>query len=258
MSKITVKTYVICLGNRKQNPKNINSWVDTFADLVHFKAVDGKTVDLTDRDIVHSYANIAIQTKEKNETVFAVPSRGAIGCFLSHYKLWKKIASSKEPAIVMEEDVYITTETKEKLQTALENMKHEIPDHDFVSLMYISQPHSEKKSQHFLRINGPRSCGTQLYYLTPNGAEKLIKYALPIFTQPDLYIGTRCFDDSTFHAYCLKERLYSIMSIVADNFKSSIQGNFTVKKYLPRSNKFFYTIFACLFVCIILIIIMMS
>ena len=253
---IDVKAFAICLSSRKQDNRNINSWIRTFKNVYRFQAVNGKEIDSTDRNIVHEYAHLAISTDESKNTLYAIPSRGAIGCYLSHLLLWKKCVEIKEPICIVEEDVYISEHATEKIKEALESIPQIIPHAHYLSLMYIGQPCSAKTtSPLFRQIKGPRTDGLQCYYLTPPGAQILLNTALPLYTQADLYIGNICHRNKEFKAYSLSERLYSLKSIVFDNFKSSVQ-HFSIKKYLPCSNIFYISFLCLLVICIILIIIM--
>ena len=44
-----------------------------------------------------------------------------------------------------------------------------------------------------------------------------------------------------FAAFALRERLYPMWRVFRDNAFSTVQ-NFRIKKYLPRSNVFYYTV----------------
>ena len=232
-----VKVFVICLSTRQQHSQCINSWYYTFKNVNIFDAVKGATIDLTDSSLVHPLVHLSINTGKQHST-YDIPSRGAIGCFLSHYELWQRCVSLNEPIIIMEEDVFINEESAQFLQTIISNIPHTA---DLVSLMYIflKFPTNSYK-QVFAKIEGPEFAGTQMYYITPRGARGLIKDAFPIFTQVDLFIGLQTYRKK-LNTYGVRKRLYSISNIIIDNMSSSIQ-RFSVKKYLPCDNLFYIII----------------
>ena len=93
-------------------------------------------------------------------------TRGEIGCFLSHYKVWQLVAEGDEPVAVFEDDVTCLS--------PLSEVEHLLGDHE---LMYLV--HSEQKQ------DGVKGMGKDLvkpcypywlaaYILTPGGARKLV------------------------------------------------------------------------------------
>jgi len=115
-------------------------------------------------------------------------SPGQIGCFASHYLIWKKIAYRKQPAIVIEDDVTI----KASIGQVLSILEEIINQYEFIRLesAFVKpyKPLSEKRAGHRVvrYVKPPR--GTAGYALAPEGAEKLLAKAAVWGEPVDHYI----------------------------------------------------------------------
>lgn len=237
-----VPVYAICLKRKPASPESVSSWRRTFRSVTVVDAIDARHIDLETDVRVHDLVRAQVRNPDiAADSVFALPSKGAIGCALSHFALMRKCEKMNRPIVVLEQDVEFTEEATNFLR------RLRIPAvADFVSLLYIRQPDVESFDSTFNRILGPHCDGMQCYYITPRGATKILDKAFPIYTQNDLLVGVVANTDSSFVALALRERLYSIQKILEDNWKSTIQ-HFRIKKYLPRSNAFYYLILILVF-----------
>ena len=213
-------------------------------------AVNGRDrcqpIDVSRDNRVHPLAKMYVQNPIVGaDSVFALPSQGAIGCALSHYALYNICIQLGQPIIVIEQDVVFTPRAIQVLRDL------RVPsDADFVSLLYIRQHDVVRYNNRFDRLVGPHCDGNQCYYITPRGAEIILSKAFPIVTQCDLMVGIVANTSGPeFKAYVLRERLYSIWSVLRDNMGSSIQ-RFQIKKYLPRSNYFYVAILVLILILI--------
>ena len=84
---------------------------------------------------------------------------GAQGCFLSHYMLWQRCVELDQPIIVLEDDAVI-----------LGPMPEIITDKDLIKLHNPRHMHQHKKL-------GAWAPGAFAYWLTPEGAKKLIDFS---------------------------------------------------------------------------------
>ncbi len=217
--------------------------------VTHHAGVVGHKIDITDQSIVHQLARYQINNPDNagNESIFAVPSMGALGCFLAHVGCWRECAYSNTPMVVIEEDFVIPLQKHDILTTALANVPKNA---SFVSLAYIRAGQTFNFNGSFDRMLGPGWGGTQCYWIAPAGAALLLQQALPIWTQVDLFIGIQAYLQGEFNAYVLKERLYPLINVVVDNAFSQVQS-FAVKKYMPRSNWFYIVIVTILILYLI-------
>lgn len=111
---------------------------------------------------------------------------GGVGCYLSHVKCWKKMLEAGYPEIIVfEDDLNLIPNFKEEYNKMMES----IPiDCDILSFGYLRllDKHLFKGPIEMLRT---KYYGTQAYYITKQGAEKLLSKAFPIEMQIDGYIS---------------------------------------------------------------------
>lgn len=248
-SASSIAAYVICLERKPVSEKDVQGWKDVFPNLQITEAVDAERLDIDTDKRVHALARMhtSFGNTVANDSIFCVPTPGAIGCFLSHHKLLvEECVGKNQPIVVIEQDATFSDKCKSILPDAMDVIPK---DAHYVSLLYIQQNHTRAHNKYFRRLIGPQCDGNQCYYITPTGAAKILKHALPVVTQFDLLIGVVANIDQDFRGYVLNERLYSMWRVFSDNLGSSIQS-FAVKKYLPRSNSFYYIILCLLFVLV--------
>lgn len=200
-----------------------------FTNINHFQAIDGRKLipeKILDDNIItiRSYNDLI---GERNEHA-GLPSLGAVGCTMSHDKLWRKCVDNNFPyIIILEDDVdlpdKITSEQLEKITNILSKEKS----------VYISSD----------AVVGKVVFGTHFCILSNEACKELIKNTFPIDVQTDSYIWHK----------------NNIGKINVENFKlagqkmhnSSIQ-DLCIKCILPN-NLYFYLI---IIIGIILIIIL--
>lgn len=240
MRLISLPAYAICLERKPASSDSIQSWKRVFPRLRIAKAVDSRDLDVSTDPRLHALARMHLRNPDyAGETLFALPSAGAAACALSHYALCKVAARSPRGIVVIEQDVVFDDQAVRAL-TSLTLPKNS----DYVSLLYIQQ-HDVVRSPvpRFHRLVGPRCDGNQCYYISPKGARTTLRHAFPIAAQCDLMYGILAHNLGTkrFRAYVLCERLYPMWRVFQDNLGSTVQ-NFRVKKYLPQSNRFYFSI----------------
>ena len=145
-----------------------------FMNINHFQAIDGRKFEpkklLEDNIItIRSYYDLT-DTRTQHS---GLPSLGAVGCTMSHNKLWQKCVNNNFTyIIILEDDVdlpdKITTEQLEKITNILSKEKS----------VYIS---SDSTSNNFV-------FGTHFCILSKEACRELIKNTFPIDVQTDSYI----------------------------------------------------------------------
>lgn len=128
-------------------------------------------------------------------------SRGQIGCFGSHYRIWVKCFTERKPVIVLEDDAKIIEDRFLKFC----EVARRIPD-QFECVRLFDREVKRKvgllvgsvgEFNFFKYTKG--LMGTGGYYLSPTGAHKLIKHVSPIFYPVDIYMerfwshGVECY-----------------------------------------------------------------
>jgi len=130
--------------------------------------------------------------QEGNPTLETVrtSSPGALGCFYSHYRLWKKCIELNRPIWIFEDDVvflrpYYPVDFDEVLITVLGSWKR----------IYERDVHIEPKKQPEAELfPGPCLPGTPGYAITPKAAKKLLKEFSTTFTASDSAIRSSIID----------------------------------------------------------------
>lgn len=176
-----MKVYVINLERSAERRDFMRSQLEALGiDHVFFAAVDagkGQLAGLTRYDEAR-----ALQVLGHS----LMPSE--VGCFASHYQLWKRCAERGEPLIVMEDDVRV----EPGLVGAIELAARHIQQRRFIRLCGLT----ERKVKTVQMLGGgytlvrypkgPR--GTQCYALSPGGAQALLAGAAVWIDAVDLYL----------------------------------------------------------------------
>ncbi|MGJ8647764.1 MAG: glycosyltransferase family 25 protein [Marinomonas colpomeniae] len=119
-----------------------------------------------------------------------MPSKGELGCYASHYLLWKKCALSNESVLVIEDDAKI----KLNFASMLPTIENEVLAYGFLRLedkndkgeLYLK----EEKSNCSVAFMTNNFGGARCYVLTPGAAQKLLsksdRWCMPV----DNYMGS--------------------------------------------------------------------
>ena len=199
-----IQVYVVNLDRRPDRWKTVSTSLRRagFVKVERVSAIDGKLIDSNHlKNLLHprTYDKLGKIRKTHEE----LGSVGAVGCSLSHYKIWSAIAASGEPALVAEDDLvchpllnefYITKHPeilKEYDYVMLGNNKL-IREHNLL-------PSGYGKNQGIYRYNG-MFFGTHFYYLTPEGARFFLRDFFPITYQVDSFMAFKLRKHSEFRA----------------------------------------------------------
>jgi len=111
-------------------------------------------------------------TRVDNKSKEKMKSPGLIGCFYSHFLLWKKCAELDKPIIIMEDDnvltrPFIPVEWQDVLILVL---GHPAKSRYFQHL--LKNPTGNPRAIYYNRSSMPGACG---YALKPCGAKKLVE-----------------------------------------------------------------------------------
>ena len=164
-----MKHYYINLENRKDRNQNM---IDLFAklnivDYERINAVDGKLVDY--QKVLDNKMKVCERWLDPLEDRPLTP--GEVGCILSHITAWSKIVTSGQPAIILEDDLYHSSD-KYNIAQISERLE------DF-ELVYLSKYNMDKNAQGFDDIfEIPGYCyWTSAYALSVEGAGRLLHKA---------------------------------------------------------------------------------
>ena len=141
--------------DRRKKFEEVNGAFLEGHDWSFFDAIDGKK-------LTH---NLLKQTGFDTDKYWRDPllkrtlTKGEVGCFMSHWKLWEDIADSGQTTLILEDDIILKQQVSESLL-----------DGDLTYLCY--------KEMLPEGVNGNRVCypyWAAAYILTPQGAEKLLE-----------------------------------------------------------------------------------
>lgn len=155
-----------------------------FDSIERVEAVDGLKLDL-------SKVPLSIRTrfdiKKPRYDCRLINTKGAVGCFLSHIKVWQKMVDENIPAAVILEDDMTPLKSRDFLENGV---LATIPsDADYVVLKNQSYtPTSERADPFWMKIKS-NFFSTEAYYVTLQGARTLLKYAFPLEMNVDNFVG---------------------------------------------------------------------
>lgn len=246
--------FVIALKGNDTDIVNIKKYLPN---VRRFDAIDTRNDNLQTLP-VHPAALAGIQKTYFSDS-FQLPSKGAIGCALSHYAIWKHCLDNKHPVVVMEEDVTFEPHVASALMGALSTLPR-----DAMYATLIHTPYSvwnctspdrrliDSVHDGWYELN-LGILGTQCYYLSPKGAKILLQHAYPVAFQVDVYISTVAFTNPNFRAYATKNNPYSATKYLLDAGKSTIgYQKFSVRTLLPESNWFYGVLCSVVVVLVVL------
>lgn len=199
-----------------------------------FPAVDAQLLDIPNDPRVSPFARYHVA--QNLDTDFMHTGKAsAIGCSLSHIALWQKAVEMDQPIIVVEDDVRMD---KDFMHTAISRIP---PDVDHAAIVYLPFADRSECDEYWCKVQ-PRMGfgGTQMYYITPRGANILLEQALPIVSQVDVYIGYVANTREDFNSVFYKMEHFTTYEFWSEFRDSTIGHDIEIKKFLPESNLFYF------------------
>lgn len=193
------RSYVINMERNKDRWETFMAQPEAskIPNLQRFQAVDGSKIDVDNDPRISIVARRNIKTKTRRSHDM-LDSKGGVGCALSHITLWQKLVASREPAwLILEDDVTIeegdwatikqlfsenkdlADTTKWDLWTVGNWFCNTVPD--------VIDPHRSVPEN--IWENCKEVVGLQAYFISRQGAEKLLREAFPIQQHIDWYIS---------------------------------------------------------------------
>ena len=178
-----VKVLVLTLRRSTDRQARIKKALDDAnIEFEFFWGVDGRQ----DKDPSLSMYDESKRMRSKGKPM----TPGQLGCFASHYNIWKKCADENKRLVVLEDDVVIDDAIFQSFFEALPAFPHHVE----CLRLFENKTRNHKQSKvaevgpfSILRyIKGPMSA--MGYYLTPEGARKFLLSADPVFLPVDIYM----------------------------------------------------------------------
>jgi glycosyl transferase family 25 len=230
-----IKTYVINLDKNIEKFYKIN---ENFSKLniqaERFTGIYGKDLK---QSYIDNITNPYVQYTIKNGRYIDsdIGTLGAIGCYLSHVSLWKKLISSRDNLFfILEDDAEPLKEYSiDYLNQYINKINIIDPNWDFIFLGWgkpdpINSINRDIKiTEDIYKIN-EITFGLHSYLINKKGATKLLSKAFPIVHQLDSYISFMAmFRD-------LNSYRGKVSYIVQNNINSDIQTDKSIKIYFNR------------------------
>jgi GR25 family glycosyltransferase involved in LPS biosynthesis len=203
------KIYVINLKKRKDRLLKINMLFKElggiFNNYERIEAVDGNNLSIIENN------NLTLKTKYlfNNPTLFMdIKSKGAIGCYYSHLKIWKDaIKNNYNNIIIFEDDVY----TDMSLNEIMDYINNLPSDYDIAYLDYFCfNLNNNNYVNNYWNENKLDTIAlTSSYMLSLKGIKKLLMNAHIIEMQIDCYLSVYANINNNFKRYLAYKKIFN-------------------------------------------------
>ena len=220
-----MKKFVINLQERKDRLEFFSQNWKHLSDLEVFRAIGKDELHLFDFDFMKTWTDPLLSRGL---------TQGEIGCFLSHYTLWKKCVELNEPILIFEDDVVPNHLLNYDYTKMIPSLMYGL------DLLYLSYNEMNKeKAEHYpgsnLIIKPGYPYWACAYALSPNGARKLLDVNIDIINNiipVDEYLPLMagCVIPNHFKSEALK-----IMSDRLERFSKLTYGAFKDQLATPAS-----------------------
>lgn len=197
-----------------------------FKNVNHFPAVDGRKMSVN-KLLEDNLITIRVHDDLRMGRVehSGIPTKGGIGCTLSHYELWKKCVDNDWPFIIITEednrmkDSWKSKEVFDDINDALAK-----PNGVFLS----GRVRTEGRYDNVVRF-----MGLHFYIASKDACEKMVNKVFPIDVQTDWYMShLATIKDIHVHGRHIAKQRKAI-------FETTIQDDVCISCLLPRGNWFY-------------------
>lgn len=228
-----IKSHVINLKSNTKKLEKVQKSLNAISIFPErFEAVYGKDLDPLYINKI-TYPSVQSTMKNGRYTDSNIETLGAIGCYLSHVKLWEVLANSDDDMLlILEDDAISNNFSAFQINQFLNEIIENDPDWDVIFLGYAKPFPSANVdisiTDSVYKIN-EITFQTHAYLLSKKGALKLLSNAFPIVDQVDSYMSYMAITRG------LKSYRGSVKYLTQYNEEvSSIQTGFSIKVFLNR------------------------
>ena len=121
-------------------------------------------------------------------------TEGAVGCYLSHLKIWERAAKMKNGVIVCEDDLDVPLEWRQKMHEGIRQAEQamkgsELPYIVLFQIWTLYLGEFDYPMNELFEATGRDFTGTACYYISSKSAAKFVKLLQPIDVQIDAQIS---------------------------------------------------------------------
>jgi GR25 family glycosyltransferase involved in LPS biosynthesis len=244
-----VPCHIICLAANRSAREHttVKNMRELFRHVTVFDAIEAQEGMLSRKDIV-AYPTVTYDVRTQVDLHDShLGSLGALGCFLSHYQLWREAAESEFGFIIAEEDCPLQGSSGARARDSLKSLHSHVGFASIVNLPFATSRGGPVvgKDACWSELDSRKFMGTQCYWISPTGALILADNALPIFTQVDYYVKNAC-GAGLLAGVVYREAMYPLHAFLWDGWNSSVPHANAIYKFVkpPRLYFVFLLIFA--------------
>lgn len=238
-----MKAYVINLPLATERRKAMMERLagTPLADAEFVDGVDGRALTQKQREELFDYSRF-------RNAFYPPPLPGEVGCALSHHKLWQKIATGKDSAIIMEDDILIEGNLASYIMWTEEWLENAKPRAILLTHSFSYRPESVIRSaNHLDTALAVQAYGTIFYAINPAGARLLSDLGKPAYVADDWRyfskrgLEVRCFLEHPI--YVPMEDETTIGSRTDYNLKAADALQHIVQGYFAAFDRLMYKTF---------------
>jgi GR25 family glycosyltransferase involved in LPS biosynthesis len=206
------KIYLINLKKRTDRlescKKLFNSLGGIFNNFEIVEAVLGN--ELSDDEIYKLLSsNSLLSLKHKYHLHYDIRNKNGIGCYLSHYNIWKDIVKNNYKNVLIFEDDITSPNTFDTIKKYIDSIPTDYGI-GFMSYWNYNEPIVKliPENDFWLKSSSYTFYQTDAYMLSNVGAKILLEKALPISNQVDAFINVLASANKNFKRYFSKEKLF--------------------------------------------------
>lgn len=231
------KSFVINLERRPDRLKNFISNNSDISNISEFAAIDGRNLKLnTNHDLLYN-GNILL-SKHIFSNFNNKLKIGEVGCFLSHYFLWKNCIKQNTNFLIFEDDAFVVKDFSKKLNSILTNPLPDDCDFLYIGLRqnnfnwdfykkHISVNKNKLINNHYYKHKCEQfqQFYTHCYIITPKTCQYLCNYIDNEMIQNNSILALDHFLSEKLNYYiCFQNDSEPILSYASSNPDSDIQS----------------------------------
>jgi GR25 family glycosyltransferase involved in LPS biosynthesis len=229
-----MKTFVINLKKREDRKKHVQETYPKipFMDMEIIQACDGKEPKNNTKQMNQEVINF-IELMTKNNNKLNGMKYGELGCWVSHFSIWKKMISENiDRALILEDDLtefHDNFESILKDLTTIESNKYYIIWLNFLHCATKDPTKLTPNVYYGKHANIDSFYGTYGYILSLNGAKLLLNYINNSYKNQTIVLGL---DRFMIRSLCKEDSHYTYNKLV----NTRVQGGIKTDKDLNKKD----------------------